>query len=524
MRSSHDVQSMADKILSYLVERVGAQVGSFYLHDEHGQNFHLTASCGLSQKTRVEREQLNSDDGYISRALRERTVLIANDIPHQYLNIESTLVVAEPGYIAVIPLIHGDNLVGLIEVAGFQQISPLQHELLDSAKDSIAIGFEVGLAHQKTQMLLLETEQQAEELRVQQEELQQSNEELEERAEMLAMQREQIQTKNSEIEEASAEIMRKADDLERVSTYKSEFLANMSHELRTPLNSMLILSGLLRENKAKNLTNKQVEYATTIHSAGLDLLNLINDILDLSKVEAGQVEFQYEDEVPAMLCDGMRRLFQLPIEQKGLKFSTEVTADVPAHVHIDVQRTLQILKNLIGNALKFTREGSIGLRLYLPQAKDNPLDAPALAYAVRDTGIGVPAQKQALVFEAFKQADGGISRKFGGTGLGLSISLQLARKMGGDLKMISEEGVGTTMTLYLPLTASSAGPFQVVQTSPATTPTEVISKLDTRSVIDRDGTANQSTVSAETRKILIVEDDQAFAKILRSCCEIKTLE
>lgn len=517
MRSGHEVQSMTEKILSYVVERVDAQIGSFYLHDEHGQNLHLVASCGLPKKTRIERERITSDDGYIARAFSERTVLIANDIPHQYLNIESTLGSAQPRYIATIPLIHGDNLVGLMEIAGFQQISPLQHELLDSAKDSIAIGFEVSLSHQKTQMLLIETEQQAEELRVQQEELQQSNEELEERAEMLAMQREQIRAKNTEIEEASAEIMRKADDLERVSTYKSEFLANMSHELRTPLNSMLILSGLLKENKAKNLTAKQVEYASTINSAGLDLLNLINDILDLSKVEAGQVEFQYEDEVPITLCDSMRRLFQLPIEQKGLHFSAEIAPNVPPRIHIDVQRTLQILKNLIGNAVKFTREGSIGLRLYLAQEKDNPLGVPALAYAVTDTGIGVPAQKQALVFEAFKQADGGISRKFGGTGLGLSISLQLARRMDGDLKMVSEEGRGTTMTLYLPLATESTAPVSNTQQIPPIA--NVVPNPIAVTATSSNDRSSKSEIPADNRRILIVEDDHAFAEILSEFVE-----
>jgi CheY-like chemotaxis protein len=546
MRGEQDVASMASKVLSYLVNLLQAQIGSFYLYDEHAHKLRLTAGCGITPQPKPEAKsepnsasnstsnsesgEVPADSGLLGRALSERKTLLVNDAPSNYLAVASSLGSADPACIAVVPLLHGENMVGAMELAAFRRFTEVEQEFLESAREAIAIGFEVTQSRLRTQALLYETEQQAEELRVQQEELQQTNEELEERAELLEMQRAQISAKTSEIERASHEIRRKAEELEKVSAYKSEFLANMSHELRTPLNSMLILSGLLKENKGGNLSSKQMEHAATINAAGQDLLNLINDILDLSKVEAGQVDFHFEDYAPGDLCQSMHRLFHAAAEQKGLDFFIVVVPGMPEHIRVDMQRTQQVLKNLIGNAIKFTHQGSVTLRVFLPDAADNPLRSPAIGCAVIDTGIGISQDKQGLVFEAFKQADGGISRKYGGTGLGLSISLELARKMGGELVMQSEEGRGSTFTLYLPLEpepepalvaqskapAAAAAPRQEpapIQSAGRSQPAPVVASTPADAMTD------PPAPDASRRAILIVEDDAAFAGILTEFVE-----
>ncbi|MBV6323346.1 response regulator [Duganella violaceipulchra] len=518
MRGEQETALLAEKVLRYLATRSGAGVGAFFLHDEQSQQLYLAAGYALPAGIDMGARIANGG-GLLGQAVRERRVLLVDDVPAGYLPVGSALGRADPGNLMLVPLLHGDNLVGAIELAAFRAFRPAELDLLESVREALAVGFEVNQSRQRTKGLLAETEQQAEELRVQQEELQQTNEELAERADLLEAQREQLRLKHAELEQASRDMWRKAEELQKVSAYKSEFMANMSHELRTPLNSMLILSGLLKENKGQTLSPKQVEYASTINGAGQDLLNLINDILDLSKVEAGQVEFSYELVEPSRLCAELQDLFHLQAEQKGLRLHTEIAPDVPARVPLDAQRTAQILKNLIANAIKFTPGGEVGLRVSLADAAVNPLGQPALCWAVSDTGIGVPASKQDLIFEAFKQADGGISRQYGGTGLGLSISLQLARKMGGSLSMRSVEGQGSTFILCLPLAAPatpaggggdaapSVPPPSVPPSAPA--PMAAIAPLPPQALAD-----DRATLEPEARCILIVEDDRNFAGIL----------
>ncbi|NRR30606.1 response regulator [Oxalobacteraceae bacterium] len=455
MRGEQDSAMLADTLLSYLAGRTGAAVGALFLYEEANRNLALAAGYALPQGAALAM-RVAVGEGLMGQAVRERRILLLEQVPPAYFPAGSALGRADPGSLMLVPLLHGGSVVGAIELGAFRVFSALEQELMEACREALAIGFEVNLARQRTKMLLLETEQQAEELRVQQEELQQTNGELEERTELLECQREQLRTKHAEMARANEEIWRKAEQLQQVSAYKSEFLANMSHELRTPLNSMLILSGLLKENKRANLDEKQVDYARTIHSAGKDLLALINDILDLSKVEAGQFEFRYEMVETAQLCASMQALFQQAAEQSRIGLRVESDAAVPAMICTDGQRAEQILKNLISNAIKFTASGEVVLRLSLVEAGGsaagpNPLGKPALALAVSDTGIGVADDKRELIFEAFKQADGSVSRRYGGTGLGLSISLQLARGMGGALTLHSVEGQGSTFTLYLPL-------------------------------------------------------------------------
>jgi CheY-like chemotaxis protein len=423
-----------------------------------------------------------------------------------------------------------------VELGTFHAFNALEMDFLEHVKEGLAIGFGVNQSRQRMQILLAQTEQQAEELRVQQEELQQSNEELEERAEMLETQREQIRAKNDEVEAASREIQHKVEELQRVSTYKSEFLANMSHELRTPLNSMLILSSLLQKNKEGQLSPKQVEYASTINGAGKDLLNLINDILDLSKIESGHLEFHVDDIAVPELVEELSRLFHPVAEHQNLEFRVTVAPDASPVLRADIQRVQQIVKNLLGNAFKFTRQGHVSLSIDKPLK--SPLLVPALAIAVSDSGIGIPADKHEQIFHAFQQADGSTSRKYGGTGLGLSISRQLAQRMGGDIHLSSEAGRGSTFTLYLPLDTATApawkppvevapksapparmpGPVRAIGPEPKSeiAPAAVLAAVPHETalpaaVIDDDRVG----LTDGERTILVVEDDLAFAAVLR---------
>jgi signal transduction histidine kinase/DNA-binding response OmpR family regulator len=451
MRGELETAVLADRVLSYLCQRIGAGAGACYLYDEAAGRLCPVAGYGLPPAD-VPAAPLALGEGVLGQAVLERRTIVLDQVPPGYLTIASALGRAAPASVVVLPLLHGATVVGALEAGAFRPYSEAELAWLELVRESVAIGFDVGLSRQRTRALLAETARQAEELRMQQEELQQSNEELEERADLLERQREQIRAKNAEVEQASREIWHKAEQLQRISAYKSEFLANMSHELRTPLNSMLILSGLLRDNRPGNLTPEQTEYASTIHAAGKDLLNLINDILDLAKVEAGQVDCHYEDGAPAAMLAALDNLFRPAAEQKGLRLSFALDAAVPSRLRLDVQHTAQVLRNLLGNAIKFTADGEVALRVSMAPPQEG---RPAmLAWAVSDTGIGVPEGQQQLIFEAFRQADGGISRHYGGTGLGLSISLQLAARMGGSLALHSVAGQGSTFTLLLPLQAA----------------------------------------------------------------------
>ena len=525
IREEQSTAEIADKVLGFMVSYLKAGVGALYLFDERAVKLSLAATYALAGDMKPG-EQFRLGEGVIGQAAREQKIICLADVPAGYMPIGSALGAAMPKVVAAIPLLHGNRLVGVIEIGSFSEFSETELKFVELARETIAIAIDANLAHQKTAELLEQTEQQAEELRVQQEELQQSNEELEERAQMLEQQREKIRLKNQEIEAASRILQEKVAELERVSTYKSEFLANMSHELRTPLNSLMILSSLLKQNKEGNLSDKQVEFAATINSAGTDLLNLINDILDLSKVEAGQMQFSFAALPVPDLCDSIRATFEPLAEQKGLAFRVEADAGIPTLFHGDEQRVHQILKNLLSNALKFTEQGEVSLCIATPAAQDNPLPVPALAFIVSDTGIGIPAAKQQLVFEAFQQGDGSISRKYGGTGLGLSISLQLAHKMHGEIRMHSEEGRGSVFTLYMPLSAAgqeaaTAAPAALLRPPPpAPRPPAPPARAGAAAGVETPSLPaplpdDRVHLEPGDKSILIIEDDLSFARILQ---------
>jgi len=517
MRGEQKTEEMAEKVLTFLAGYLKAGAGAFYLYDDKGQALLLTASYAFTRRKNLG-ERFRLGEGIIGQAALEKKTICLSNAPPDYLQIGSALGESVPANIVALPLLHNGQLVAALELATFTPFSDRELDFLHQAMEGIAIGLGVAHSRQRINALLEQTQQQTEELRVQQEELQQTNEELEERAEMLEQQRTQIQTKNREIETASSELKRKAADLEKVSAYKSEFLANMSHELRTPLNSMMILSGLLMENKEGTLTDKQKEFAATIKSAGKDLLNLINDILDLSKVEAGRLELVYEDIAVAEFRTTIEDLFRQQAEQKGLEFSVVVEEGTPDTFRIDEQRTLQVVKNLLSNAFKFTEKGSVDFTISAPQGTAGPLLLPSIAFSVRDTGIGIEKEKHELVFQAFQQVDGSTSRRFGGTGLGLSISLQLARRMGGDITLESERDKGSTFTLYLPRSGKSgeqpaAAPTAVKVQQPPDPPA-LVDEASGLLQIAQPLPDDRDRLKRADKSILIIEDDLNFARTL----------
>jgi CheY-like chemotaxis protein/signal transduction histidine kinase len=440
------------------------------------------------------------------------------------VQIRSGLVSAEPRSVIVLPVLFEDQVKAVIELASLAEFTPSQLAFLEQLSGSIGIVLNTIEATMRTERLLSQSQQLAGELQSQQKELQQTNEEIALKAQLLAEQKTEVERKNQEIEQARRALEEKAAELALTSKYKSEFLANMSHELRTPLNSILVLGQQLTENPDGNLTTKQVEFARTIHGAGTDLLNLISDILDLSKIESGTVTVDAEEIVFTNLLDMVARPFRHEAEDRRLSFDVHMDPHLGRSLVTDSKRVQQVLKNLLSNAFKFTEQG--GVRLSVSAAvggwsDDHPIlkgAASVVAFEVSDTGIGIPFEKQRIIFEAFQQADAGTSRKYGGTGLGLAISRELASLLGGEIQLRSTPGSGSTFTLYLPLTYVGPSVSAVAVTdSPSTpTPTQPGSFLSVRVpepqveqiVDDRDNLQPDDAI------LLIVEDDPHYARVM----------
>jgi CheY-like chemotaxis protein/HAMP domain-containing protein/signal transduction histidine kinase len=493
MQGQKDLDTVARLIMSELTPLVQARQGAFFImQQENGSGAALRLIASYAYK---ERKHLNNvwhlGEGLVGQAALEKKPILLTNVPPDYIQITSGLGEAAPRNIIVLPILFEGDVKAVIELASFLPFSQIHQTFLDQLQESIGVVLNMIAANMRTEELLQqsqkltqelqsqseelkrqqdelrhsnsELEQQArtlkqseEMLKDQQEELQQVNEELEEKASLLAEQNKKVEQKNSEVEAARLALEEKAEQLSVSSKYKSEFVANMSHELRTPLNSLLILARLMSENKDGNLTPKQIEYANTILSSGTDLLNLINDVLDLSKVEAGKMDVNAMEIAVTEVRDLVDKSFRPVADQKQLAFSVEIQPGTPAHLVTDAQRLNQILKNLLSNAFKFTQQGSVTLTIRAAE-KGRRFANPSLdnanavvAFAVSDTGIGIPKEKQRLIFESFQQADGTTSRKFGGTGLGLSISREIARLLGGEVRVESTPGVGSTFTLFLP--------------------------------------------------------------------------
>ena len=493
MQGQKDLESVSRLIMSELTPLVSAHHGAFFMSegDTSAPTLKLIASYAYRARKNVS-NRFGLGEGLVGQAALEKEPILLTNVPDDYIQITSGLGEAPPRNVIVLPILFEGDVKAVIELASFLPFSAIHQTFLDQLSESIGVVLNMIQANMRTEELLeqsqkltqelqsqsKELQQQQEELKrsnteleaqartlrqseellkEQQEELQQVNEELEEKASLLAEQNAKVEQKNREVESARQALEEKAQQLALSSKYKSEFLANMSHELRTPLNSLLILAKLLTENKDKNLTGKQVEFAQTIYSSGTDLLNLINDILDLSKVEAGKMEVNATDVTVRDVIDFVERTFRPVAEQKNLSFSVDVSPDAPSPVYTDGQRLQQVLKNLLSNAFKFTERGNVTLsirradkgRRFASRILDRADDV--IAFGVKDTGIGIARDKQQLIFEAFQQADGTTSRKYGGTGLGLSISREIARLLGGEIHVESTPGQGSTFTLFLPV-------------------------------------------------------------------------
>ena len=487
LQGQRDLITVSRTILSELAPLVSMQHGVFYLNDsQDGEpDLKLLASYAYTERKHLA-NRFRAGEGLVGQAALERQSILLTDVPANYVHISSGLGEAKPLNIVVLPVLFEGEVKAVIELASFYRFSDIHLTFLNQLTESIGIVLNTIAATMRTEELLKQSqslavelqtrqqeltetnarlEQQArtlqaseERLKQQQEELQQTNEELEEKAELLVRQNMEVETKNQEIEQARTSIEEKAEQLALTSKYKSEFLANMSHELRTPLNSLLILSKLLSQNPDANLTDKQVEFAKTIHSSGSDLLELINEILDLSKIESGTMDVDVRPVLFVELQAFVDRAFREIASTKGLQFETHLLPELPPAIETDPKRLQQVLKNLLSNALKFTEHGSVTLSIEVAAGGWSPDLASleqaerVIAFRVTDTGIGIPAAKHRVIFEAFQQADGTTSRKYGGTGLGLSISREIARLLGGEIKLTSEPGVGSTFVLYLPRT------------------------------------------------------------------------
>jgi len=555
LQGHSDLVTVAGLVLSELAPLVSAQQGVVYSQSKRGEEPRLELLAAYASKPNKSlAKTLRIGEGLVGQCALEKKRILLEDVPHDYIRINSVLGSTAPANVIILPVLFEGEVKAVVELASLRRFSEAHLSFLEQLTESIGIVFNTIEANMRTEALLEQSqsltkelqsqqevlkntndrlEQQADNLQKsesllknQQEELQSTNEELQDKAKLLSEQMQQVAYKNREVEHAKAALEEKAEQLALSSRYKSEFLANMSHELRTPLNSLLILAKLLSDNVGNNLMPKQIDYAQTIYAAGTDLLSLINDILDLAKIESGTVTLDIAPERFAELLGYVERTFRQVAQSKGLEFTVEVDPALPAVIQTDEKRLQQILKNLLSNAFKFTEQGAVALRISTAASGWSEghiqLDAASkvVAFAVSDTGIGIPEVKQKVIFEAFQQVDGSTSRKYGGTGLGLSISRELTRLLGGDIQVESSSGAGSTFTLFLPLVHE---PTAIEARAPVSVEDlRERAKRSTAKVKAARGASPRPAVVDDREDIqpgdlvvLIVEDDEKFASTLR---------
>ncbi|MFJ4675436.1 MULTISPECIES: HAMP domain-containing protein [unclassified Kitasatospora] len=512
LQGQRDLAVVAEAVMDELTPLVGAQVGAFYLAEEgdRGTVLRLFGSYAYPDGERPTSFRLG--ESFVGQAARSRRTIAVETLPSGYLAASSGLGRTEELSLLVVPIVVEELVLGVIELASVRPYTAVHRAFLDQLMETIGVNVNTIVANARTDELLGESQRltaelqvRSQELQARQEELQASNAELEDKAALLAAQNRDIETKNLEIEQARQELEERAHQLSLASTYKSEFLANMSHELRTPLNSLLILAQLLAQNPTRNLTAKQVEYAGIIHSAGSDLLQLINDILDLSKVEAGKMDLNPEPVALRSLLEYAEATFKPLTGQKSLAFTVRTAPDVPEDIVTDDYRLRQVLRNLLSNAVKFTERGRVELRIGMAPEDQIPegvrRGGPVLAFRVSDTGIGIAPQHLETVFGAFQQADGTTSRKYGGTGLGLSISREIAYLLGGAITAESVLGSGSTFTLFLPVTRPEFLALEAGPRADAAVGGPVAADLPHQ--VSEEGAA-----ALQPRRLLVVEDRQ----------------
>ncbi|MBS0536787.1 MAG: HAMP domain-containing protein [Proteobacteria bacterium] len=521
LQGQRDLGTVGRLLLTELTPLVNAQQSVIYqMEADDGPRLRLLSSyAGMEEGGHP--ESLKLGNGLVGQCAADKRRLLVANVPESVVPISSALFQTAPRNIVVLPVLFENQVKAVIELASIDSFTPLQLAFLEQLTASIGIVLNSIEATMRTEGFLKQSQQLAAELQSQQKELQQTNEQLEQKAQQLAERNVEVERKNQEIEQARRELEEKAAELALTSKYKSEFLANMSHELRTPLNSILILGQQLGENPDGNLSMKQVEFARTIHGAGTDLLNLISDILDLSKIESGTVSVEAEEILFASLLDAVGRPFRHEAEAKDLSFELNVDPALERSITTDSKRLQQVLKNLLSNAFKFTSRGKVKLsvsRVSEGWSSAHPVLSQAsgvVAFEVTDTGIGIPPEKQKIIFEAFQQADASTSRKYGGTGLGLAISRELAALLGGEIQLRSTPGVGSAFTLFLPLQyAGSAlaararvenGGARQQSAPPILLPPERI----VETIAD-----DRSRLEAGDSILLIVEDDPHYGRIL----------
>ncbi|MFD3872880.1 ATP-binding protein, partial [Streptomyces sp. NPDC058623] len=509
MQGHRDLAVVAELVMDELAPLVDAGYGAFYLAEEAAGETGLSLIGSFGRPAdHPAALRVGHGETLVGQAARSRRILATDNVPAGYL-ISSGLGAATPANLIVLPILVEDQVLGVIELASFSAFTPVHRDFLGRLMETVGVNVSTIVANARTDELLGESQRltgelqaRSEQLQVQQDELQRSNAELEEKAALLATQNRDIETKNLEIEQARQELEDRAQQLSLASKYKSEFLANMSHELRTPLNSLLILAQLLSQNPSRNLTPKQVEYAGIIHSAGSDLLQLINDILDLSKVEAGKMDVNLERVSLKRLLNYVEASFRPLTSQKGLDFDITTAPGVPVDLLTDDARLQQILRNLLSNAVKFTERGSVQVRIEPASAADLPAElcqsGSVVAFKVVDTGIGIAEEQLEVIFAAFQQADGTTSRKYGGTGLGLSITREIARLLGGVVTASSAPGEGSKFTLYLPVS-----PVDSSDADAEVAALEAASPDAARKPVDG---ATDATQKCGPRRLLIIEE------------------
>lgn len=539
----NDLETLAQTFLSKTVPLVESSHAVFYVKDmevaeDETDRYKLLASYAFKERKSIS-NRIRLGEGLIGQAALEKSPIILTDVPSDYVRISSGLGESSPLNLYVLPIVFEGDVKAIFEIASFKLFSHTQQNFLEELLDGLGIIIEsvmgrIRLARllEESQTLMEEVQAQSEELQaqqeelratneeleeqtlalrqseeklqVQQEELEQTNADLEEKAKSLAEQNKRFEQTNREVEGARAELEEKAKQLALSSKYKSEFLANMSHELRTPLNSLLILSKLLTDNPDGNLSVKQVEYSKTIYSSGNDLLALINDILDLAKIESGKMEVNPSQVAVEDLADFVERGYRPIANEKDLQFTIDVRKDVPSYLYSDEQRIQQVLRNLLSNAFKFTNVGEVKLEISYYQEFNGK---PCLAFSVMDSGIGIPAEKQALIFEAFQQADGTTSRKYGGTGLGLSITREIATLLGGEIILQSVEGKGSTFTFIVGEYQHGTGQQEAIKeiATSIEQPIELLPPNKKTSIVEQEVlVANENN---EIKRLLIIDDD-----------------
>jgi signal transduction histidine kinase/HAMP domain-containing protein/CheY-like chemotaxis protein len=520
LQGQKDLLTVGRLILSELAPVVGANHGVFYMVDSSQAEPILTLLASYASTNRQESKlTFSMGEGLVGQCAVEKQKISLKQVPPDYISIRSGLGESAPQNIIVVPVLFEGSVKAVLELASFDRFSPSQEAFLDQLTESIGIVLNTIEASMRTEGLLIQSQSLARELQVQQQELQQTNSQLNEKARLLAEQNAEVESKNKEIERSRQALEEKAAQLALTSKYKSEFLANMSHELRTPLNSLLILSDQLARNVDGNLSGKQVEFARTIQASGNDLLTLINDILDLSKIESGTVVVEVGEVSFRELRGALERTFWHVAEQKRLGFEFKFANDLPAAIYTDAKRLQQVLKNLLSNAFKFTEKGKVVVSItHAPsewKVGGNVVHKPGIAFSVEDTGIGIPLDKQQIVFEAFQQADGSTSRKYGGTGLGLAISREIARMLGGDLSLSSTAGGGSVFTLNLPITYERSGSMTVSvkeNVLPGSTP--MTTQAEPRQDDEREVIDDRNDIRPGDNVLLIVENDPSFARLL----------